>query len=112
VLIEQVSGVSYVVLPFPLVIPALALDGWRAVVWHQPIARRCTEFLSAALVVGTICYWSIIGWAAYIMALSHQLSGTPVDWIQWFVLLNLPLSCAAGYSVWQLARQYLSDGTP
>jgi hypothetical protein len=96
VLIEQVSGVAYVVLPFPLVIPALALDGWMAVVWHQPISRRCTGFLSAARVLGTICSWSMIGWAAYIMALPHQLSGTPVDWLQWFVLFNLPLSCAAG----------------
>jgi hypothetical protein len=112
VLIEQVSGVSYVVLPFPLVIPALALDGWTAVGWHRPVARRCTEFLSAALVVGTVCYWSMTGWAASIMALPHQLSGTPVDWIQWFALLNLPLSCAAGYSAWQLARRYLPDGPP
>jgi hypothetical protein len=112
VLIEQVSGVSYVVLPFPMVIPALALDGWMAVGWHRPASRRGTGFLAAALVVGTIGYWSMIGWAACIMALPHQLSGTPVDWLQWFILLNLPLSCAAGYSAWQLAQRYLPEGTP
>jgi hypothetical protein len=112
VLIEQVSGVSYVVLPFPIVIPALALDAWIAVVGHRHLARRHTGFLSAALVVGTVCYWSMIVWAASVMALPHQLSGTLLDWIRWFALFIPALSIAAGYSAWQLARRYLPDATP
>jgi len=111
VMIEQLSGISYVVFPFPIVIPALALDGWIVVVRHGKPPRRYTEFLVAALFVGGVCYWSMIGWAAYVVALPHQLSGTPAEWIGWFFLFIPALSLVAGYSVWQLAQRFMGDGT-
>jgi hypothetical protein len=110
VAIEALSGVAFVVFPFPLVIPALALDSWMVVIWRQHIALRRAAFLAAALVVGTVCYWSMIGWAAYVMALPHQLAGTPLDWIRWFILFIPALSCVAGYTAWQLARRFMADG--
>jgi len=110
VVIEALSGVAYVVFPFPLVIPALALDSWMVVIWRQHIPVRCAAFLAAALVVGTVCYWSMIGWAAYVMVLPHQLAGTPLDWLRWFVLFIPALSCVAGYTAWQVARRFMPDG--
>jgi hypothetical protein len=76
VVIEQVSGGAYVVFPFPIVIPALALDSWMVVIWRKHIPLRCAAFLYASLFVGAVCYWSMIAWATYVMALPHQLSGT------------------------------------
>ncbi|MBI3330107.1 MAG: hypothetical protein HYZ81_25795 [Nitrospinae bacterium] len=110
VVIELLSGVSYVVFPFPIVIPALALDLWIVIVWRNQIPLRCHAFLSAALVVGAVCYWSMIAWAAYVMGLPHQLSGTSLDWIRWFFMFIPALSFLAGYSAWQLASRFMSVG--
>jgi hypothetical protein len=112
VVIQQVSGVAYVVFPFPLVIPALALDSWMFVIWRKPLPLRGAAFLSAALVVGAVCYWSMIGWAAYVMALPHQLSGTLLDWIWWFVMFIPALSSVAGCLAWHVAKRYLADSPP
>jgi hypothetical protein len=110
VVIEVLSGIAYVVLPFPIMIPALALDGWMALIWRHHIPLRRSAFLGAALAVGAVCYWSMIGWAAYVMALPHQLSGTPLDWLRWFVVFIPALSCLAGYSAWRVVRRFMPDG--
>lgn len=107
-MIEQLSGVSFVVFPFPIVIPALALDSWVAAIWRNRIPRLCSEFLYASLVIGAVCYWSMIAWAAYVMGLPHQLSGNPLDWIRWFFMYIPALSLLAGYSAWQLTRRFMS----
>jgi hypothetical protein len=108
-IIEQVSGVSYVVFPFPIVIPALALDSWLVVIGRNKIPRLCSEFLYASLVVSVVCYWSMIAWAAYIMALPHQLSGNPLDWIRWFFMYIPALALVAGSSAWQLSWRFTSN---
>ncbi len=108
-MIGQFSGFSYVVFPFPIVIPALALDSWIVVMRRKKIPRLCSEFLYASLVVGAVCYGSMIVWAAYIMTLPHQLSGDALDWIRWFFMFIPALSLLAGYSAWQLAGRFMAD---
>jgi hypothetical protein len=41
--------------------------------------------------------------------LPHQLSGTLLDWIWWFVMFIPALSSVAGCLAWHMAKRYLAD---
>jgi len=80
--------------PFPIIIPAIALDISLLVFRGR--------FLIPAFISATTCYWGVIGWATLYTGskLPQQLSGGPIDWLIWYVIF-IP---AGSYIIPKLAR--------
>ncbi len=85
--------------PFPLVVPALALDVWLYISRNtqNSYAFPLWAYLVSSALTATICYWTVVAWAVLYThdKLPQQLSGSGEDWARWYGFALMMSVCVA-----------------
>jgi hypothetical protein len=82
---------SPILLPFPMAGIAIMLDASVFLFLkkvHFPFSFK--TLFATVFIMGTICYWSLVVWAACYTHIPQQISGDFTDWLVWY-FISIPL---------------------
>ncbi len=108
--VDAIGGFTHTLPPFPIIIPALALDMALILSKNTNFRRGFKTLIPLSFFIATITYWSAIAWSVlYASAQApQQISGNAQDWFLWY-LAFIP---AASLLLAWLAQRFANWFTP